>query len=132
MVLKMIKDDDMDVIDLKGAVVEDDFPNEPIEVTDSSFNEQTQKYPLIVVDCWAEWCSPCRMIAPVLEELAKDYAGKIVFAKLNVDENHTTATKYGIMSIPTLLIMKDGQEVDRLIGAAPKEYIEDGLKKHLE
>ncbi len=128
----MIKDDDMDVIDLKGAVIEDDFPDVPIEVTDSSFNEQIHKYPLVVVDCWAEWCGPCRMIAPMLEELAKDYAGKIAFAKLNVDENRETATKYGIMSIPTLLVMKNGQEVDRLIGAAPKEHIEEGLRKHLE
>lgn len=128
----MIKDDDIDIIDVKGAVVEDDYPNKPIEITDSSFEEQTRKYPVVVVDCWAAWCGPCRMIAPIIEELANDYAGKIVFGKLNIDENRETATKYGIMSIPTLLVMKNGEEVDRLIGAAPREHIEAGLNKYLK
>jgi len=126
--------EDMEVIDVKGAVVEDagDHPSEPIEVTDSSFEDEAKKYPLMVVDCWAAWCGPCRMIAPVVEELAHDYAGKIVFGKLNVDENRETSQKFGIMSIPTLLVMKDGKEIDRLVGAAPKEYLEAELKKYLE
>ena len=102
----------------------------PIVVTDADFDQIARKYPLIVIDCWAEWCGPCRVIAPVIEELASEHAGKIVFGKLNVDENPETAQKFGIMGIPTLLIMKDGAEVDRIVGAAPKLLIENKLKKY--
>jgi len=101
----------------------------PITVTDGDFDQTVKKHPLIVIDCWAEWCGPCRMIAPVIEELAKEYTGKIVFGKLNVDENPETATKFNIMGIPTLLVMKDGVEVDRIVGVAPKLLIENKLKK---
>jgi len=86
---------------------------------------------LIVVDCWAEWCGPCRMIEPVIEELAQGYAGKVVFGKLNVDENPQTAERFSIVGIPTLLIMKNGAEVERIVGAVPQEFIEEKLKKHL-
>ena len=103
----------------------------PIMVTDDSFDQTVKKYPLIVVDCWAEWCGPCRMIAPVIEEMAKEHAGKIVFGKLNVDENPETATRFNIMGIPTLLVMKNGAEVDRIVGVAPKPMIENKLKKHV-
>jgi thioredoxin 1 len=129
----MVNEKDMEVIDVNDAVVEPtgQYPSEPIEITDSSFEDETKKYPLMVVDCWAAWCGPCRMIGPVVEELAQEYQGKIVFGKLNVDENRETSQKFGIMSIPTLLVMKDGQEIDRLIGAAPKEYLEAELKKYL-
>ncbi len=102
----------------------------PIVVTDADFDQIAKRYPLIVIDCWAEWCGPCRVIAPVIEELASEHAGKIVFGKLNVDENPETAQKFGIMGIPTLLIMKDGAEVDRIVGAAPKPLIENKLKKY--
>lgn len=130
----MVKEEDMEVINVKDAVIEPagDYPDEPIEITDSSFEEETAKYPLVVIDCWAAWCGPCRMIAPVVEELAQEYSGKIVFGKLNVDENRETSQQFGIMSIPTLLVMKDGKEIDRLVGAAPKEYLEAELKKYLE
>jgi thioredoxin 1 len=129
----MADNNDMEVIDVKDAVVEagGDYPNEPIEITDSSFDDETNKYPVVVVDCWAAWCGPCRMIAPVVEELAQEYQGKIVFGKLNVDENRETSQKFGIMSIPTLLVLKDGKEIDRLVGAAPKEYLEAELKKYI-
>jgi thioredoxin len=103
----------------------------PITVTDATFDQTVKKYPLIVVDCWAEWCGPCRMIAPVIEELAKEHAGEVVFGKLNVDENPETATKFNVMGIPTLLIMKHGAEVDRIVGVAPKPLIESKLKKHV-
>jgi thioredoxin len=103
----------------------------PITVTDADFDQTVKKHPLIVVDCWAEWCGPCRMIAPVIEELAKEHAGEIVFGKLNVDENPETATKFNVMGIPTLLIMKHGAEVDRIVGVAPKLLIENKLKKHV-
>jgi thioredoxin 1 len=103
----------------------------PITVTDATFDQTVKKYPLIVVDCWAEWCGPCRMIAPVIEELAKEHAGEVVFGKLNVDENPETATKFSVMGIPTLLIIKHGAEVDRIVGVAPKLMIESKLKEHV-
>jgi len=103
----------------------------PVEVTDSNFNEVTRNYPLVVVDCWAPWCPPCRIIAPIIEELAKDYAGKILFGKLNVDENQKTALEYGIMSIPTLLIFKNGELCDRIIGAMPRRILEPRITRYL-
>jgi len=105
--------------------------DKPVEVTDSSFDELARKYPVLVVDCWAPWCHPCRTMAPVIDALAKSYAGRVVFAKLNVDENPKTAQVFGIMSIPTLLFLKDGKVVDRLIGAVPRAKIEEKLKSYL-
>jgi thioredoxin 1 len=96
----------------------------PIVVSDRNFEQTVKNYPLIVVDCWAAWCAPCRAIAPMVDELAKDYSGKVVFGKLNVDENPETAQKFGVMAIPTLLIMKNGQEVDRIVGVLPKNQLE--------
>jgi thioredoxin 1 len=104
---------------------------EPIAVTDASFNDFIKNHPVVVVDCWAPWCPPCRMIAPIIEELAKDYAGKIVFGKLNVDENQKTAGEYGIMSIPTILVFKDGKVVDRIIGAMPRKALESKITQHI-
>jgi len=104
----------------------------PIAVEDSNFDELVRRYPLMVIDCWAPWCGPCRMVAPIIDELARDYAGKVLFGKLNVDENPQTSGRFGIMSIPTLLIMKDGSEVDRIIGAVPRNVIEAKLEKLLE
>lgn len=110
---------------------EDEYPSSPIELTGDNLDEAVQQFPLIVVDCWAEWCGPCRMLAPVIDELAEDYQGKIVFGKLNVDENRETAVKYRIMSIPALLVFKDGEVVDQIIGAQPREALEPQIKKHL-
>jgi thioredoxin 1 len=108
-----------------------DWPTEPIAVTDGKFEETIQMYPLVVVDCWAPWCAPCHIIAPIVEELAKEYQGKIVFGKLNMDENQETAMRYNIMSIPTLLIFKSGKLVDQSIGAMPKEMLEPQITIHL-
>ena len=83
-----------------------------------------KNYPLVVVDCWAAWCAPCRAIAPMVDEMAKEYSGKVVFGKLNVDENPETTQKFGVMAIPTLLIMKNGEEVDRVVGILPKNQLE--------
>ena len=105
--------------------------NTPIEIADNTFDKIIQDNPLVVVDCWAPWCGPCRMVAPVLEELAQDYSGKILFGKLNVDENQNITTRYQIMSIPTLLVFKDGNLVDRIVGAIPKDMLEPKITKFL-
>lgn len=95
-----------------------------VKVTDSSFAAEVLSAPEpVLVDFWAEWCGPCRMLAPVIEELAESYAGQVKVCKLNVDENQNTAARYGIMSIPTLVLFKGGQEVDRIIGFQPKEQL---------
>jgi len=107
------------------------YPSKPVEVTDATFYDFIKQYPVVVVDCWAPWCGPCRMISPVIEELASDYAGKVVFGKLNVDENPAVAAEYGIMSIPTLLFARNGEVVDRLIGAVPRQVIEAKLRRLL-
>lgn len=105
------------------------WPGTPIEITDANFESMTKQYGALVVDCWAPWCGPCRMIAPTIDALAKENKGKVVFGKLNTDENSAIATKFGIMSIPTLLFFKNGQLVDKMIGAVPKQYIEERIKK---
>ena len=102
--------------------------NKPIEVDDQTFDSTIKEYKIVVIDCWAEWCGPCRMIAPTIEAMATDYAGKVVFGKLHVDENNETATKYCITSIPTLLFFKDGKLVGQIIGAVPRQQIEQRLK----
>lgn len=104
--------------------------DKPIIVTDETFSKVVQKHKLVVVDCWAAWCGPCRMIGPIIEQLARDYAGKIVFGKLNVDENRQIPMKYQIMSIPTLLIFKDGNLVDKIIGAMSRQYLEPRITQH--
>jgi len=101
----------------------------PVTVTDGNFDQVVSQNPAVVIDCWAPWCGPCRMIAPTIEALASQYSGKIVFGKLNVDENPSTAMRYGIMSIPTLLLFKNGSLVDSIIGAVPRSYIEQRLCK---
>jgi thioredoxin 1 len=103
----------------------------PLTLTDSNFNEEIARHHIIVVDFWASWCGPCRMMAPIIESLAKEYAGRIVFGKLNVDENPATSRKFGIMSIPTLIIFRDGQVSDKIIGAVPKAVLEGRILRWL-
>ncbi|MEM3853892.1 MAG: thioredoxin [Conexivisphaerales archaeon] len=98
--------------------------SEPVIVTDLDFNQFVSSHENVVIDCWAEWCQPCRLISPIVEELARKYTGKIWFGKLNVDENQSTAMEYSIMGIPTLLIFKNGSLVDQVVGAMPKRLIE--------
>jgi len=101
-------------------------------VTDADFNQQVEKAPgLTVVDFWASWCGPCRMIAPILDQLAVEYAGQVKVAKLDVDANITTATRFNVRSIPMLLFFKDGKVVDQIVGALPKQAIEAKLKQHV-
>ncbi|TET90403.1 MAG: thioredoxin [Methanomassiliicoccales archaeon] len=108
-----------------------DWPSEPVPVTDSDFDNFVNHYSVAAIDCWAPWCGPCKMIAPLVEELAKEYQGKIAFGKLNTDENQQIAMRYHIMSIPTIMVFKNGKLVDQIVGAVPKEMLESGLKKHL-
>ncbi len=105
--------------------------DKPMEVTDDTFSETIKKHPMVVVDCWAGWCQPCKMIAPSVEQLAKELSGKVVFGKLDVDANASTPAEYGIMSIPTLLIFKNGKHVDTIIGAVPKSMIKDAIDRHM-
>ncbi len=105
--------------------------DKPIVLTDATFNEAVGKHPLFVVDCWAPWCGPCQMIGPIIEELARDYAGKIVFGKLNVDENRQTSSAYGIQSIPALLVFKNGKHVDTIVGALPRQVLEPKITQHI-
>ncbi len=105
------------------------MPQTPIAVSDSTFEETLKKYDSVVVDFWAGWCMPCKMIAPHVEALAEKMAGDVVFAKLNVDENPMTATKYQVMSIPTLIMFKKGAPVKRIVGAVPRQYIEQQVRE---
>jgi thioredoxin 1 len=103
----------------------------PIMLTDSNFNQTVEKYPLIVVDFWAPWCGPCRMVSPILEQLASELAGKVVFGKLNVDENPRIASTFGIRSIPTISIFKNGRAIDGFVGAASKSQMQSKIMAHL-
>ncbi|MGQ9543581.1 MAG: thioredoxin [Candidatus Bathyarchaeia archaeon] len=103
--------------------------SEPVILTDTNFEEATINNPRLIVDCWAPWCGPCMVIAPVIDELAKAYLGKVTFGKVNIDENPKIAQKFGIMSIPTLLFIKDRRLVDRLVGVVPKKLIEEKMKR---
>jgi thioredoxin 2 len=102
----------------------------PVTVTDGTFAEQVERSSLpVVVDMWAAWCGPCRMVAPVIDELAAQMAGRVRFAKLNVDENPATAGRFNVRSIPTLLVFQGGREVDRIVGAQPKAEIARRLER---
>lgn len=100
-----------------------------IHLTDSNFDSTVKTTPKLVVDCWAPWCGPCRMIAPTFEALAKDYNGRVAFAKLDTDESPKTAMALSVHSIPTLMFFKDGKQVERLVGARPRADIESVIKK---
>lgn len=100
---------------------------EPITLTDSNFKNELSKYPILLIDFWAPWCGPCKMIAPMIEQLAIEYTGKVVFGKVNIDENRMITQSFGIQSIPTMMIFKNGKAVDIIVGAIPKAQIETRL-----
>ena len=124
-------DGTLDVELLEEAEVKERQENLVLELSSDNFDEIVNKYSLLVIDCWAPWCAPCRMVAPVIEELAGDYQGKIAFGKLNVDENQALAMKYQVMSIPTLLIFRNGELIDRKVGAMSRNMLEPELTKHI-
>ena len=102
----------------------------PQPVTDASFAQDVERSPVpVLVDAWAPWCGPCHMIAPVIDQLAGEWAGRVRVVKLNVDDNPQTAARFDLRSIPTLLVMKDGREVDRLVGVQPKQEIARRLER---
>jgi len=103
----------------------------PIELSDANFHEVVGNHPLVVVDFWAPWCGPCRMVSPVLEELASEMSGRATFGKLNVDDNPETSQRFGIQGIPTIMVFKDGQPVDGIVGAAPKQMIEARITPYI-
>ena len=101
-----------------------------VTLTETNFDEEVLKSPTpVLVDFWAEWCGPCKMIAPILDELAGEYDGKVKVGKVNIDDHQAIATQYGIRAIPTLLIFKDGQMVDKIVGLQPKQAIEAKLQR---
>jgi len=105
---------------------------EPVEVTDATFEKEVlQASTPVLVDFWAAWCGPCRMIAPVVKEIANEQAGVLKVAKLDVDQNPATATRFGVQSIPTLILFKDGQPVERIVGYMPKERLMERVRPHL-
>ena len=105
--------------------------SKPVHITDSNFNKVVKEHPLALIDFWASWCGPCLALAPTVEELAVEHAEKVFVGKLDVDENPATATAFQVFSIPTLVIMKNGKEVDRIVGCVPKENIETALNRHM-
>ena len=106
---------------------------EPINVTDEAFQKVVLESPLpVIVDFWAPWCGPCRMVAPILEKIAKDHAGKLIVAKVNTDENQEWAGRYGVQGIPTMLMMKDGKIVHRQVGALPEPMLKDTVAQFLD
>jgi thioredoxin 1 len=104
---------------------------EPITLTDSNFKTEVSKYPILLIDFWAPWCGPCRMISPIIEQMAREYTGKVVFGKVNIDENQIIAQSFGIQSIPTMIIFKNGKAVDIIVGAIPKSQIESRLHQQV-
>jgi thioredoxin 1 len=108
-----------------------ELPDKPVVVTDATIDAAVGQYPVFILDCWAEWCGPCRTIGPIIEQLAAEMKGKAVFGKLNIDENMQTANKYRISAIPTLMIFKNGKLIDKLVGAYPKPALAAKIQKFL-
>ena len=105
--------------------------NEPFHLSDANFDETISKNKLVLVDFWAGWCGPCRALAPTIEELAKDLAGKVLVAKVDVDANPKTAEKFQVYSIPTVIMIKDSREVERIVGLCPRKQYDSALQKHM-
>jgi thioredoxin 1 len=138
--MRMSSDDELEAIkDKKLAELQKEAATkalmssitEPIVLTDSNFASEVAKYPVMLVDFWAPWCGPCRMVSPIIEQLSREYSGRVAFGKVNVDENQRIAASFCIQSIPSLMIFKGSKAVDVIIGAMPKAQIEMKLKQQL-
>jgi len=105
---------------------------DPLNLDDSNFSQTINKFPLLLVDFWAPWCGPCRMMSPLIDQIGKDYVGKLVVGKVNVDENTTVSRQFGISSIPTLILFKRGQAVNKIIGSVSKNKIDEMVRMDLE
>jgi thioredoxin 2 len=103
-----------------------------VDANEATFAVETKASPTIVVDLWAPWCGPCRIVSPILEELARDYAGRLKVVKVNVDENQGLAVRYNAMSIPTMVVLRDGEVVDRIVGALPKPALAAKIAPHIK
>lgn len=136
---QMFEDNELEQIKLRKiqamlnqAYKEKQLKNHPLTITDDNFNNTAKTSELLVVDFWAPWCGPCRMVGPVIEQLAAEYAGKVTFGKMNIDENQQVPNSLGIMSIPTIVVFHHGKAVDRIVGAYPKAQIEATFKRHID
>jgi len=135
----MNKDVELEQIKLRkiqamlDAAKKDQAPvgKQPIILTDSNFSEAVATNDLLIVDFWAPWCGPCRLVSPLIEQLADEYAGKAAFGKINVDENQMIARQFGVQGIPTLIVFKKGKPVETLVGAYPKTQIESKFKPYI-
>jgi thioredoxin 1 len=105
---------------------------DPLNLDDSSFFQTISKFPLLLVDFWAPWCGPCRMMSPLIDQVGKEYMGKLVVGKVNVDENPTISRQFGISSIPTMILFKKGQAVNKIIGSVSKNKIDELVSMHIE
>jgi len=103
----------------------------PLNLEDTTFFQTINKFPIMLVDFWAPWCGPCRMMSPIIDQIGKDYLGKLVIGKINVDENPLIARQFSISSIPTLMLFKRGKEVNKIIGSVSKNKIDEMVKMHL-
>lgn len=128
--LKTLRERRMQELGVAMSVESKVSDGHPVQLSDADFDSRVKRSGLILVDFWAPWCAPCGMVAPVLEAIAKDYAGRLTIGKLNTDENPQTAMKFNIMSIPTMILFKDGKPVESIIGAVPRAQIESVIKRH--
>jgi thioredoxin 1 len=106
--------------------------SKPVTLTDACFSSEVEKHKVIVVDFWAPWCGPCRAVGPIIEQLASEYVGKVVFGKINVDENQIVPGQFGVQGIPTLMVFKNGEPVETIIGACPKAHIESKFRPYID
>ncbi len=108
----------------------EDWPEKPVKITDEDFDEFVGKYDVTLVDFWAEWCGPCKRLTPIIQELAEQMQGDVAFGKLNVDENKAKSSEFSVSSIPTMIIFREGEVVDKMVGALPKEEIKKKLEQY--